>query len=345
MHTTKHARTHVKAAIPISAAAILLLWTGAAAAEPIRLKLSFFGSKNIETYQCGIKPFVDGINAEGQGLLAIEVYPDGKLAKEQADQPRLVIEGLADIAFIVPGQTPYRFPDNGLMEQPGLFRDIHEGTLAYTRLIAASALRGYDDFFVIGAYTSSPTFIHSRKPIEGLASLKGQKIRSNNPIEAEALERLGAIPTVLAAPRIANAVSRGVIDGAALSPGGLLQFGAWQVARNHYLLGGGGAPLALVMNRAKFDSLPETAKAIIRKYSGDRAAATWIESFGMADRQFLDKLKSDPERKVVEPSPADLQIAHRVYQSLIEAWAAKSPRNRELLQRTETELAAIRSAR
>jgi TRAP-type C4-dicarboxylate transport system substrate-binding protein len=253
------------------------------------------------------------------------------------------MEGIADIAFIAPGQTSYRFPDNELIEHPGLFRDIREGTLVYTRLVAAGALRGYQDFFVIGAYTPSPTFLHSRKPIEGLASLKGQRIRSNNPVEADALERLGAIPTVLEAPKLADAISRGAVDGAALSAAGLFQFGASKVARNHYLLSGGVAPLALVMNRKKFDALPEAAQALIRKYSGDRAAAIWIESFGMAERQFLDQLKSDPERKVVEPSPSDLQAARQMYMSLMEGWAAKSARNREFLKMAEAELAAIRS--
>ena len=55
------------------------------------------------------------------------------------------------------------------------------------------------------------------------------------------------------------------------------------LATNHYLLGGGGAPLALLMNRKKFDSLPEAAKAIIRKYSGEWAAAKWIDSYGASE--------------------------------------------------------------
>jgi hypothetical protein len=147
------------------AMAIVLTLPFAATAEPIQLKLAFFGSEETLTYLSGIKPFVDGVNAEGQGIIKIRVYPGGALGKAIADQPQLVIDGVADIAYVIPGQTPYRFPDNGLLEQPGIFRDAREGTLAYTRLIAAGALRGYQDFFVIGAYTAAPNFIHSREPI------------------------------------------------------------------------------------------------------------------------------------------------------------------------------------
>ena len=128
----------------------------AASAAPIELKLSFFFSEKSDTFRYGVKPFVDAINAEGKGLITIKVYPDGALGKAVAEQPGLVLDGTADIAWVVPGQTPYRFPDNQALDMPGLFRDVREGTLVYTNLVAAKALRGYEDFFVIGAYTGDP---------------------------------------------------------------------------------------------------------------------------------------------------------------------------------------------
>ncbi len=333
----------VKALARAGVPAIALLLPLAAAAEPITLKLSFFTSENTETYQAGVKPFVDGINAERKGLLAIKVYPNGALAKALAEQPKLVLDGGADIAWVVPGQTPYRFPDNELLELPGLFRDATEGTLAYTRLIANNALRGYEGFFVIGAFTADPTFIHSRKPIGSLATLQGQKIRANNAMEAEALRGLGAMPTVMPASKLALAVGKGTIDGAALAPTALFDFGVARVAKNHYLLRGGVAPLVLVMNRKKFDALPQAAQALIRKYSGERAAATWAALFGASERHSLDTIKSDPARKVIEPSPTDRDAAQKVYKSMIDAWAAKSPRNRELLKTIDADLTTIRS--
>lgn len=337
------ARSFVKTGVRIGALAIALL-SPYAAAEPVQLKLSFFASEHTVTYESGIQPFVDAVNAEGKGLLAIEVYPNGALGKAVAEQPGLVLDGVADIAWLVPGQTPYRFPDNELLELPGQFLDAREGTLTYTRLIAAGALRGYQEFFVIGAFTSDPTIIHSRKPIESLAALKGQKLRANNQSEADTLGRLGAAPTVMPASQLANAVGRGAIDGAALSPTALFDFGVAPVAKNHFLLRGGVAPLLVVMSRKKFDSLPEAAQALIRKYSGERAAATWIGSFGRAEKESIDKIKLDSAQKVVEPSPPDLEAAQRIYRSQIDTWTAKSPHNRELVKMIETELATIRSA-
>ena len=97
------------------------------------------------------------------------------------------------------------------------------------------------------------------------------------------------------------------------------------------------------MNRKKFDSLPAAAQALIRKYSGERAAAAWIDGFDAVEQKALDKIKTDATQRVVEPSTADRSAAQAVYKSLTEAWADKSQRNRQLLKTIETDIATIRS--
>lgn len=326
-------------------ALMLLLLPAAVAAQPIHLKLAFYESDDTAVYLYGIKPFVDGVNAEGKGQIAIDVYTDGKLGAALAEQPQIVLSGAADITFIIPGQTAYRFPDNTLLELPGLFHDLREATLTYTRLVATDALRGYQNFHVIGAYTTRPNTIHSRKPIDSLSALRGQKIRANNPTEAALLGRLGAIPTVLPVPKVADALEHGAIDGAALAPTALLDYHIVAQAPYHYLLRSGVNPFALVMNMQKFASLPESAKALIRKYGGNRAAETWIEAYGRNEQQIFDKIRSDRRNKIVAPSPADLEVAHRTFRSVIEAWVAQRPQNAELLRMANAELAKIRSAK
>lgn len=323
---------------------LALLAPAAAMAAPIELKLAFFPPAGTGIFNAAIKPFVSAVNAEGKGLLTIKVYPNGALGKTVAEQPQMVLDGIADIGWVVPGQTSYRFPDNQALEIPGLFNDTREGTRTYTHLIAEKALRGYEDFVVIGAVAASPTVLNSRKPLGSLAALKGQKIRANNPMEADTLERLGAIPNVMPVSDIEGAISRGAIDGAALAAMALFDFRIAPLAKHHLLVRGGIAPLVLIMNRKKFESLPEAAQALIRKYSGEWMAAAWIASFDASERRALDKMKTDPTRKVVEPSPADLAAANRVYRSAIDTWAAKSARNRELLKTIEAHLATIRSA-
>ena len=323
--------------------AIVQTLAAAAMAEPVHLKLAFYQDRDTAVYRFAIKPFVDAVNTEGVGLLVIDVYADGALGRALAEQPRLVLDGTADIAFVVPGQTPYRFPDNKLLELPGLFHDLREGTLVYTRLVAAGKLRGYENMFVVGAYTTGLNFIHSRKPIDSLQALKGQKIRANNQIEAAVLERLGATPTVLPVPQIADTIRKGGIDGAALAPTALRDYHIGPLTPHHYLLGSGVNPLALVMNRRKFESLSAAAQGLIRKYSGEYAAKLWSDS--RDEEAIFAAIRADGQQQIVEPSAADAEIARGVFKSIIASWAAESPGNAELLKTTEEELAKIRSTK
>src|ERR1700733_12348429 len=100
----------------------------AAAAEPISLQLAYITSDRSQFYLYVIKPFVDAVNAEANGAIKIEVYFSGVLDGNLPQQPRLVLDGVADIAFIVPGQSPDLFPDNTVLELPGLFNDAREVT-------------------------------------------------------------------------------------------------------------------------------------------------------------------------------------------------------------------------
>jgi TRAP-type C4-dicarboxylate transport system substrate-binding protein len=325
------------------AATVLILLPAMAAAEPIKLKLSFFTSDRSNIYQNSVKPFVDAVNNEGRGLIEIETDFSSAIAKVHAQMPQLVADGTADMAIIVPGLTPDRFDDTAVMELPRIYRDSHEASLVFTRLIQAGALKGYKDFFVVGAFVTGAETIHSRKPIAANKDLKGLTIRTNNQTEADVLERLGAMPLLLAINQTTDAISRDKIDGATFPPGMVFEFGVGRVTKYHYMIQLGGATTALVMNRKKFESLPPEARAIVRKYGGPWLGDRFATGNQALDKLILEQLKSDPRRTVVFPSPSDLESTQRIYASVVEDWAGRSAHNRELLGMVEAELAKIRS--
>lgn len=314
-------------------------------AEPIKLKLAFFSSDRSALYTVMIKPFVDAVNAETKALINIEVFFGGALGDSQAKQAQLVADGVADLAYVVPGYTPERFTDTAVIQMPGLFRDSREATQVYSHLVAANALKGYDEFVVIGAFASEPESLHSNRPVATLADFRGLKIRTNNPAEAATLEKLGARPIVMPTNHISEAMTSGRLDASLLPTTILFEFGVARVASHHYLLLSGVAPLTLIMNRKKFESLPAGAQEVIAKYSGDWTASRYSEWSSRVDAEIIAKLNADPRRKVVFPSRSDLDHARTVYKSVIEEWVAQSPRNRELLTMVETEIARIRATR
>src|SRR5438552_359582 len=102
-------------------ALVMSLASTAATAEPIKLKFAYFGSDQSTTYIGGLKPFVDGVNADGRGLVEIVPYTSGSLGRDPTAQLWLVADGTTDIAFAVLGFTAEKFPDNAVLELPGLF--------------------------------------------------------------------------------------------------------------------------------------------------------------------------------------------------------------------------------
>ncbi len=321
----------------------LLLLPLTTRAEPITLKLSFITSDRSNIYQCYVEPFVDAVNGGGAGIVQIKVYFSGAISPVMTEQARLALDGVADLAYVVPGYTPKQFPDVSVLELPGLFSNEIGSSLVFARLAAAGALEGYRKFFVVGAFVTVGESIHSRKPIATLAELKGQRIRVNNSITGSAIRKLGAVPTLLAVNRTMEALSQGKLDGVTVPAALLSEFGFGRLTTHHYLLELGGAPVSLVMSREKFASLPPRAREIIRKYSGAWLSERGATCFDEKNRETVAQLRGDRRRTVVKPSPADLVAARRVLASVIEEWAAQSPHNQELLALVRAEIAKLHS--
>jgi TRAP-type C4-dicarboxylate transport system substrate-binding protein len=317
----------------------------AAGAESIKLKFAFFASDREYAYRAVVKPFADAVSLEGKGIVEIELFAGGTLGRTYAEHAQLVLDGTVDFAWINPSLTPELFPDNPVIELPGLFRDAGEATRVHTRLVALDALRGYSEFVVIAAIGTGPFAIHMRPQIGSLEQLKGKKIRTGGSTEGAVLKELGLLPQVMPVNRTVEAINRSVIEGASVPPATLVDFGISRFTRYHYLLDLGSAPLLIVMNRKKFDSLPKAGQDLIRKYSGEWAATRYIQTTEAYENLIVKQLQSDPERTVIYPSGSDLDAAHLAFKTVTEAWIGQNPHNRELLKLVHGEIAKLRSDR
>ena len=316
-----------------------------AVAEPIKLKLSYFTSDTEVIYRSAVKPFVDSVNAAANGVLEIDVYSSGALGKSYAGQMQLLLDGVADFAFVNPALTPDEFPDDGVLELPGLFRDVREASIVYTRLVASGVLRGYEDFIVIGALAGGPQNINMRMPISSLRDLQDKKVRAANRTEAATLEALGMSPVIIPINQTAEAISRGTVDGATGPPAIMNDFGISRVTSCRYLIRMGFPPLALLMNKKKFDSLPAADQDVIRKFSGEWLAARYADAFEADNELVTKQFRSDPKRTTILPSQVDLDTVQAAAGTQVKGWQAGNPRHGELLAAVETEIEKLRAVR
>jgi TRAP-type C4-dicarboxylate transport system substrate-binding protein len=328
---------------PIGALAIFALTPSSAASNPITLSLAYFSSDGSHLYQMAIRPFVEAVNADPAGLIRIEVHFSGELGPDPTQQVRLVQDGVADMAFIIPGYTPDLFRDNAVIELPGVYRDLNEATLVFSRLVAADAFRGYEDLFVVGAFATEPESIHLRPTIAGVADLAGKRIRVNNVVEGAALEALGAVPVLVPINQTPGAIGRGEVDGATVPPAALIEFGIARVTTTHLMLGVGSAPLALVMSQEAFDRLPVEAQSLIRRFSGEWLSQGFIDGYRLLDQQAMSQLSATPGRTVIIPTEAEQEQVDARFAAVVAEWVGADPRNADLFAVVQTELARIRA--
>lgn len=308
-----------------------------------RLAIAFHAPATSTTFTAGLKPFAEAVMRDAAGEIEIALHPDGARGGLLTTQLQLVESGGVDAAFVIPGFTPERFPDNFVFGIPGLFRDITEATLTYSRVVNAGALRGYDDFHVIGAFCTEPFTLHAAKKLTCLADLEGMKLRAANNADETMLQQLGAAARVVPGDRIVSAIQSGEIDGTTLHIGPLYDLGVDKVTRYDYLLRLGCAPLTILMNKRSFDRLPVPVQDAIRRHSGEAYARSYARRVAAHHETLLAKFVADPRRVRTEPAAAEIEEANAAFKPVVDRWLAQDPRNQRTLDAVKAEIARLRA--
>ncbi len=246
-----------------------------------------FLTKNVFT------PWAERVSSASGGSINVKMFSGGTLGRSPAGQLKLVEDGVADIAWIVPGYTPGRFSEGTVGELPFLVQSSEAGSNAMWSLYEQGLLQGdYRKLKMIGIFTSYPNFIVSTKPVVTPKDIQGLNFRAPGPTLLAAIETLGATPVGgITAPTIAESMSRGLIDGTLSQWGAISTFRIGEVARHYLRAPLGATPLLVVMNRDKYDSLSDEAKAAIDTHSG----AVFSDIFGKA---FDGNIKTAGEKEM-----------------------------------------------
>jgi len=309
-----------------------------AQAQPAKLKFAVFSPDTERLFNTVKKPWVAAVNKASGGTVEVELYPNGALGRAPQQQAQMVLDGVSDIGFIVPPFTPGRFPETEALELPGLFQDLAEGTRVYTRLVESGVLRDYADYVPIAMWSTPPFSLHANQPLNSVKDLKGKKIRGSGVIQIESLKALGAVSVGMPPTEVPEAMSRRTIDASTSQPAVVFDFGLARVTSHHYFIRLGVVPLAVVMNKKKFESLPQAGRDAIRKHSLQWINKLYLDSMLDYDKSLVKKLQDDPKRKVVFPDAADRKAASAAFEPVIKAWAAKSPRHAEVYRATIAEI-------
>lgn len=329
----------------LSALAAVLAISAPAQSQEITLKLSAFIPDRAPTFAQVILPWAEAINAEGAGLIRIDTFPGGALGGSPGLQAKMVVDGVADIALVIPAYSPGRFPDDEVMELPNLVRNSTESSVALWRLYDRGLLRGYDDFHVIMLSTTNPYAIHTKAPVATMTDIGGKKLRAGGPVASAAMRALGAVPVGLPITEVAENISRGVIDGSGGDWDVMYSFRIIETAKNHYMATLGTVPVTLLMNREVYDALPDAAKALIDKHSGEAMSRRFGGVHDGVQASKLAETKADPDQTIVFPGETELAKWDATMAPVIDMWVNEHPNGQALFSALKEELANIRAGR
>ena len=147
----------------------------------------------------------------------IKAYWGGTLGKSPFQQYDLVKVGVADIAWVLPANTPGQFPEIEIVELPFFFRSAEEASVVGWKLFEMGLFSGFEDTHIVGFFSGEPASIFSKDPVKTLADLKNKKIRSVWQTQATWLTSIGAIPEAASSSEMNEKLNRGTLSGAILA--------------------------------------------------------------------------------------------------------------------------------
>jgi TRAP-type C4-dicarboxylate transport system substrate-binding protein len=203
---------------PFACAALPLLAAGAFA-QTIQLKLADRLPQDHYVARYSTNFWIAEVEKATHDAVKIQRYPSERLGKAK-DMMTLTKAGITDIGEFVPGYLGDPLLLSTVAELPGMVPDACAASLAYEKLAKPGgfidrtelAPQGLHLLYVVGL----PAYqLFTSKKFDGLAAMKGLKVRSTGPAMDDGLRALGMVPIRMSAAELSESFSRGTVDGMA----------------------------------------------------------------------------------------------------------------------------------
>ena len=284
---------------PLIAAIVLALLAPASAAQEITLKVAHFLPTSSTTHAKFIVPWCERIRAQSNGRLRCQIFPAMQLGgtpPQLFDQAR---DGIADIVWTLPGYTAGRFPITEVFELPFMTPNATVASQALWEFYAKHAVKEFEAVKPLALHMHDNGQLHLRdRPIRTLDDFKGLKLRAPTRQTNRLLARLGATPVSMPVPQVADAIGKGVIDGAVVPWEVVPSIKLHEMVKFHSETDPSmpalySAIFLFAMNKKTYDGLPPELRKVIDANSGLALARElgelWDASAPAARKQATDR--------------------------------------------------------
>ena len=207
-----------------------------------------------------------------QGKVKVQTFPGGTLlpAKNIFDG---VLSGMADIGNFAMSYQPGRFPVSEAIDLPLGFTSAKSASLALYDLIEKYNPKEFEKVKIITLFTCPPADLMTSKPVRSLKDLKGMELRVSG-TGSDVIKRLGGIPVAMPQSETPEAIQKGVVKGIVSSMEVLKDFNfaaycPYATEANLFVVS-----FAVVMNKDKWNSLPQDVKKVIDDMRREQAEWT-----------------------------------------------------------------------
>ena len=285
----------------LAAAALMASATLASAKE---LSLAYFMGPKHPMNAAVFQPFADKLAEVSGGKLTVQQFPGGALNSVPPKQYAILLDGVADIVFTLPGYTGDVFPMTNVITLPGVCDSASDCTTAILR--ARDVLEKEYRAKLLAIWTNAPPVLITRdKPVRTLEDLQGMKVRVTSKQDVPFIEALGASAVAQPVNVINQNLSNGVIDAIAIDSSAIGSFKLHEPA--NYVttwIPGSGSAFVLLMNQDLYDGLSDEEKAWV-----DAASAEWLsvsggEGYDKATTRGID-IARDAGLEMIELSDAE----------------------------------------
>jgi TRAP-type C4-dicarboxylate transport system substrate-binding protein len=236
--------------------------------------------------------FCKEVGKRSNGKVEVSYYPGGILTTA----PKVITgveQGVSDIGLSHIGYTRGRFPITETLDLPVGYTSAYVGTQVKHDFFEKFKPREWDSVHVLFLFAPGPQiFATKNNPIKKMEDLKGLKIRAAGRL-ASVVSNLGATPVPVPMADAYDGLNRGVVDGIvdametwkSFKLGELVKYATLthKVAMAYTFY--------VVMNKSKWNSLPDDIKKIITE-----VALEWKDKTGILmnemdgyGREFFEK--------------------------------------------------------
>jgi TRAP-type C4-dicarboxylate transport system substrate-binding protein len=279
------------------------------------------------------RPFVEEVKQKTNGQLEITIYTAGELPYKGTEILSAVKNREVEIGEAISNFVTSEFPMMRLWSAPFMntsmaeHKAMREVLLAETETALNKQFKAH--WLFNGCYPSTQLF--SNKSIKSLADLKGMRIRTVGPEDAEVLGALGSTGVAMTTPDVYTALQRGTVDGTSSSYMSCYSNKWFEVAKHGLEWNNTISPTFMAVNLDALNALPKevrkTLEEVARKYQD-----LWYESAVNLDAKFKKDMVA-LGATFVPISEQDKKKVLDIVQPLKGKWMQRVPGGDALLQK------------